>query len=208
MPVRAGVAATVAGLMLCGGHSIRAEPLSATASTSPSVSSAVLEEVAVVARRLELVGVATTASEGVVTDQELQLAPVYRPGQLLETVPGLIVTLHSGEGKANQYLMRGYNLDHGTDLATYVEGMPVNQPTHAHGQGYTDLNFLVPELADSISYTKGPYYAPVGDFGAVGSVRIGYRDVATDESSVTVTLCCSASTAMETSTRLDWPAAS
>ncbi len=88
-------------------------------------------------------------------------------------MPGLIVTLHSGEGKANQYLLRGYNLDHGTDLETYVDGMPINEPTHAHGQGYTDLNFLVPELADEIAYTKGPYYANVGDFGAVGSVHRG-----------------------------------
>ena len=78
------------------------------------------------------------------------------PGQLLETVPGFIVTLHSGEGKANQYLTRGYNLDHGTDLATLVEGIPIDQPTHAHGQGYTDRNFLIPELAERISYTKGP----------------------------------------------------
>jgi outer membrane receptor protein involved in Fe transport len=122
----------------------------------------------------------------VVADQELQLAPVYRPGQLLETVPGLIVTLHSGEGKANQYLMRGYNLDHGTDLATYVDDMPINQPTHAHGQGYTDLNFMIPELANGLSYTKGPYYANVGDFGAVGSVHVDYRDTITDQMSATV----------------------
>ncbi len=113
-----------------------------------------------------------TASEGVVADEEIQLLPTYRPGQILETVPGLIVTLHSGEGKANQFLMRGYNLDHGTDLATYVDGMPINQPTHAHGQGYTDLNFMIPELADAITYTKGPYYADIGDFGAVGSVHL------------------------------------
>lgn len=82
-------------------------------------------------QRLRLLGIAVTASEGVVTAQELHLAPIYRPGQLLETVPGLIVTSHRGEGKANQYLMRGYNLDHGTDLATVVDGMPINQPTHA-----------------------------------------------------------------------------
>jgi outer membrane receptor protein involved in Fe transport len=94
--------------------------------------------------------------------------------------------LHSGEGKANQYLLRGYNLDHGTDLETYVDGMPINQPTHAHGQGYTDLNFMIPELADQISYTKGPYYADVGDFGAVGSVRIGYRDTIGDQLSATM----------------------
>jgi TonB-dependent Receptor Plug Domain len=143
-----------------------------------------LQEVTVTAPRLELLGTASTASEGVVDDQELQLTPQYRPGQVLETVPGLIVTLHSGEGKANQFLMRGYNLDHGTDLETYVDGMPINQPTHAHGQGYTDLNFVIPELADGLTYTKGPYYATVGDFGGVGSVRMSYRDTVPDQVSV------------------------
>jgi hypothetical protein len=158
-------------------------------SSAPNVagtdSSVELEEVIVTAQRLALFGAASTASEGVVVDQELQLTPQYRPGQLLETVPGLIVTLHSGEGKANQYLMRGYNLDHGTDLATYVDDLPINQPTHAHGQGYTDLNFMIPELADEITYTKGPYYANVGDFGAVGSVRVEYRDTTPDQISAT-----------------------
>jgi outer membrane receptor protein involved in Fe transport len=101
-------------------------------------------------------------------------------------VPGLVVTLHSGEGKASQYLMRGYNLDHGTDLESYVDEMPINLPTHAHGQGYTDLNFMIPELADGISYTKGPYYANVGDFGAIGSVRVHYRDTISDQISATV----------------------
>lgn len=160
-----------------------APPAASDTSTS-SAQDQPLEEVTVTAQRLELLGTASTASEGVVADQEVQLTPAYRPGQLLETVPGLIVTLHSGEGKANQYLMRGYNLDHGTDLATFVDGMPINQPTHAHGQGYTDLNFMIPELADGISYTKGPYYADVGDFGSVGSVRVDYRDTIPDEVSV------------------------
>jgi outer membrane receptor protein involved in Fe transport len=145
-----------------------------------------LGEITITAERLELLGTASSASEGMVEDQELQYTPAYRPGQLLETVPGLIVTLHSGEGKANQYLMRGYNLDHGTDLQTYVDGMPVNQPTHAHGQGYTDLNFMIPELAEAIGYTKGPYYAGVGDFGAVGSVRMSYRDTIADQVSVSL----------------------
>jgi outer membrane receptor protein involved in Fe transport len=145
-----------------------------------------MEEVTVTAPRAELLGTATTASEGVVEDQEIQLTPDYRPGQILETVPGLTVTLHSGEGKANQYLMRGYNLDHGTDLETSVDGMPINQPTHAHGQGYTDLNFMIPELADEITYTKGPYYADVGDFGAVGAVRVSYRDTIPDQASGTI----------------------
>jgi outer membrane receptor protein involved in Fe transport len=167
--------------------SLRAGPAAANdmSSTASSMSPA-LEEVTVTAQRIDLIGKSTTASEGVVEDQELQLAPAYRPGQLLETVPGLIVTLHSGEGKANQYLLRGYNLDHGTDLETYVDGMPVNQPTHAHGQGYTDLNFMIPELADGIIYTKGPYYASAGDFGAVGSVRVSYRDTIADQVSATI----------------------
>jgi hypothetical protein len=158
----------------------------ANADAAEAANATPLEEVVVSTARLKLLGTATTASEGVVTDQELQLTPQYRPGQMLETVPGLIVTLHSGEGKANQYLMRGYNLDHGTDLATYIDGMPVNEPTHAHGQGYTDLNFLIPELADDITYTKGTYYANVGDFGAVGSVHVDYRDTIPDQVAVTV----------------------
>jgi outer membrane receptor protein involved in Fe transport len=144
-----------------------------------------IQQVTVTAERLGLVGTASTASEGVVADQEIQLSPTYRPGQLLETVPGLIVTLHSGEGKANQFLLRGYNLDHGTDLETYVDGMPINQPTHAHGQGYTDLNFMIPELTNQITYTKGPYYADVGDFGAVGSLHVSYRDTIPDQVSAT-----------------------
>jgi TonB dependent receptor/TonB-dependent Receptor Plug Domain len=168
---------------LCGLSVVEVASADAGA-TGSLVDTTQLQEVTVTAQRLELLGTASTPSEGVVDDQELQLTPQYRPGQLLETVPGLIVTLHSGEGKANQYLMRGYNLDHGTDLETYVDGMPINQPTHAHGQGYTDLNFVIPELADALTYTKGPYYATVGDFGAVGSVRMSYRDSIPDQLSV------------------------
>ena len=167
--------------------SVRAVPLAtADSDAEPGSSTSSLQEVNVTAQRLELIGVASTASEGVVSDEELQLAPVYRPGQLLETVPGLIGTLHSGEGKANQYLLRGYNLDHGTDLGTFVDGMPINQPTHAHGQGYTDLNFMIPELANQLTYTKGPYYATVGDFGAVGSVHVSYRDTIAAQVAATV----------------------
>ncbi len=158
-----------------------AEDLTALGMLQPS-----LQEVTISADRLALDGTASTASEGSVSDQELQLTPIYRPGQLLETVPGLIATLHSGEGKANQYLLRGYNLDHGTDLATFVDGMPVNQPTHAHGQGYTDLNFLIPELVDRLNYTKGPYYADIGDFGGVGSVDLRYRNSVPDQISMSL----------------------
>jgi hypothetical protein len=144
-----------------------------------------LQAITVTAERLGLIGSASTASQGVVVNDELALAPVYRPGQLLETVPGLVVTLHSGEGKANQYLLRGYNLDHGTDLATFVDGMPVNEPTHAHGQGYTDLNFLIPELATDIHYTKGTYYAAEGDFASVGAIHVGYLDTIAKQISLT-----------------------
>jgi outer membrane receptor protein involved in Fe transport len=151
----------------------------------PADSTDTLREVVVTAARLKLIGTATTASEGVVVNDELALLPAYRPGQLLETVPGLDVTIHSGEGKASQYLMRGYNLDHGTDLATFVDGYPVNEPTNAHGQGYTDLNFLIPELATNISYTKGTYYADEGDFASVGSVHINYLDTMPDQFSLT-----------------------
>jgi hypothetical protein len=164
----------------------RAEIPFAADSAAESSAGGPLPEVTITGERLDLLGTAQTASEGVVTDEEIQLTPAYRPGQLFETVPGLIVTLHSGEGKANQFLMRGYNLDHGTDLETYVDGMPVNQPTHAHGQGYTDLNFLIPELADQITYTKGTYYADVGDFGAVGSVHMSYRDTVADQLAASV----------------------
>ena len=132
-----------------------ASEMDASNAGAPSSPGTSLQQITVTAQRLELLGTASTASEGVVSDQELQLTPQYRPGQLLETVPGLIVTLHSGEGKANQYLMRGYNLDHGTDLVTFVDGMPINQPTHAHGQGYTDLNFMIPELADGTHLYQG-----------------------------------------------------
>jgi hypothetical protein len=93
---------------------------------------------------------------------------------VLETVPGLIVTQHSGEGKANQFFLRGFNLDHGTDFATSIDGVPVNLPTHGHGQGYTDLNFLIPELVERVDYEKGPYYADAGDFSSAGAAEIHY----------------------------------
>ena len=91
-----------------------------------------------------------------------------RAGEVLETVPGVIISQHSGDGKANQYYLRGFNLDHGTDFATTVAGMPVNMPTHAHGQGYSDLNFLIPELVSGVQYRKGPYFADEGDFATAG----------------------------------------
>jgi outer membrane receptor protein involved in Fe transport len=121
-------------------------------------------------------GAAETASQGTVDPTQLQEFPAYRSGELLETVPGLIVTQHSGEGKANQYFLRGFNLDHGTDIDISVDDMPVNLRTHAHGQGYADLNFMIPELIAGIDYSKGPYFADKGDFDTAGSVSIHYVD--------------------------------
>jgi hypothetical protein len=121
-----------------------------------------------------LVGVARSASEGAVTAPQIESRPVMRPGDVLESVPGLIVTQHSGEGKANQFFLRGFNLDHGTDFATTVAGVPVNLPTHAHGHGYTDVNFVIPELVGRVRFRKGPYFAEDGDFSAAGSAHLDY----------------------------------
>src|SRR5580704_9932219 len=118
----------------------------------------------------------TMASQMTVTGQELNARPVARPGEILEAVPGLAVVMHADGGKANQYYLRGYNLDHGTDLAIFVDDMPVNLPTHAHGQGYADLNWLLPETVDSLNIRKGPYFADVGDFATAGSLFINLRD--------------------------------
>ena len=122
------------------------------------------------------VGSSDAASAGVITPQLIDDRPLLRPGNILEYVPGMVVTQHSGAGKANQYFLRGFNLDHGTDFATWVAGMPVNLRTHAHGQGYTDLNFLIPELISRVDYWKGPYYANIGDFGSAGGAFMHYSD--------------------------------
>jgi outer membrane receptor protein involved in Fe transport len=122
------------------------------------------------------VGTSDAASEGTVTAALIASRPALRPGEILEFVPGVIVTQHSGDGKANQYFLRGFNLDHGTDFATFVDGMPINLRTNAHGQGYTDLNFLIPELVSRIHYRKGPYYADEGDFASAGAAHMSLVD--------------------------------
>jgi outer membrane receptor protein involved in Fe transport len=134
-----------------------------------------LAEVLVTARKHALIGNVESSSQGTVTRTQLETRPVLRAGELLETVPGLVVTQHSGDGKANQYFLRGFNLDHGTDLATSVDGIPVNLHTHGHGQGYTDINFVIPELLDRIEYKKGTYYADEGNFSAAGAIDLRYR---------------------------------
>ena len=119
------------------------------------------------------------ASQLTVPGNELNARPVTRPGEILEAAPGLIVTQHSGEGKANQYFLRGYNLDHGTDMAIFVDDMPINMRTHAHGQGYADLNWLMPETVNSVAIRKGPFFADEGDFGSDATVKLVTNAVST-----------------------------
>lgn len=121
--------------------------------------------------QVSLIGDAISSSEGLITQREIESRPVLRTGEILEFVPGMVVTQHSGSGKANQYYLRGFNLDHGTDFSTAIDGMPINMRTHGHGQGYTDLNFIIPEFIDRIEYQKGPYNTEDGDFSAAGSTR-------------------------------------
>lgn len=136
----------------------------------------ILQRVLVEGSRASQLGVADAASAGTISQEELAKRTVYRPGEMLEAVPGLVVSQHSGEGKANQFYLRGFNLDHGTDLRTTVDDMPVNQRSHAHGQGWTDLNFLLPELAVRLDYRKGPYSAEQGDFASAGAASVVYAN--------------------------------
>lgn len=144
----------------------------------------VLQRVLVEGSRANMLGVADAAGAGSAGAKDLANRIAYRPGELLEVTPGLIASQHSGEGKANQFYLRGFNLDHGTDLATWVDGMPVNQRSHAHGQGWTDLNFLIPELVGRLDYRKGPYSSREGDFSSAGVASLTYvnrlaRNIAT-----------------------------
>src|SRR5206468_929260 len=144
-------------------------PLAAHADEEPQPQQVVIE-----GARGSRLGTVDSASAGSIGQKDLALRTMYRPGELLEAAPGLIVSQHSGEGKANQFFLRGFNLDHGTDLAITVDGMPVNMRTHGHGQGYADVNFLIPELVQSMRVRKGPYFADEGDFASAGALRIDY----------------------------------
>ena len=128
-------------------------------------------DIIVTGRATDLVGVAGSASEGVVAKVDLEDRPIQRIAELLEVIPGFIATQHSGGGKANQYFLRGFNLDHGTDFAAFHDGVPINMRTHGHGQGFLDLAYIIPELIDTVSFAKGPYRAENGDFATAGSAR-------------------------------------
>jgi outer membrane receptor protein involved in Fe transport len=161
------------------------QPASATpeAQTSPEAESpssaheVQLPEVQVRGHYKNKVGTSDAASAGTATKQLIEDRPILRPGEVLELVPGLIITQHSGAGKANQYFLRGFNLDHGTDFATTLDGVPINMRSHAHGQGYTDLNFVIPELIGQMEYYKGPYFASKGDFASAGAADMHYVEL-------------------------------
>ena len=154
---------------------------SSVATFARAQSTSTVSEVVVTASREDLLGIAATASQGSVTKEEIDLRPIYRVGQLYETVPGLVVTVHSGESKANQYQLRGFDLDHGTDFASFIVAMPVNQGTNMHGQGYSDQTFLMPQIVGGLDYTKGPYFAGNGDFSAVGSAHVHLVETLQDQ---------------------------
>lgn len=157
-------------------HAQPADSPTDDAAPASASSARTLAKVDVVGHYNNGIGTSNAPSQGIILGSLLQDIPLQRPGEVLEMIPGMVVTQHSGDGKANQYFLRGYNLDHGTDFATSVDGVPVNMPTSAHGQGYSDLNFLIPELVQQIDYRKGTYYAENGDFSAAGSADIFYRD--------------------------------
>jgi hypothetical protein len=148
----------------------------AHAQTPPTGASVVLPAVTVTAPADLERQPTDAASEQRISGETLNERPVTRPAEILEAVPGLIVTQHSGEGKANQYFLRGFNLDHGTDISFSLDGMPINMRTHAHGQGYSDLNFMIPELVESVLARKGPYWAQEGDFSSAGAMHISYAE--------------------------------
>ena len=136
--------------------------------------SAVSTTVEVQGREDSLVGIADSATQGTVGAKEIEDRPILRSGEILETVPGLIITQHAGGGKANQYFLRGFNLDHGTDFAVFLDGMPLNLPSHAHGEGYADMNTVIPEFVQRLNYEKGPYYADVGNYSSAGSANLQF----------------------------------
>ncbi len=175
-PHRRHAVARAAWLALGTSSALLLPPSTASAHDAPETPEGTVQRVDVTGRHYDnAVGTSDAASQGVIRAELLKSRPALRPGEVLEFVPGVIVTQHSGDGKANQYFLRGFNLDHGTDFATTVNGLPVNMPTHAHGQGYSDLNFLIPELVDRVEYRKGPYFARNGNFSAAGSADIAYR---------------------------------
>jgi hypothetical protein len=164
--------AVAAGLAPCAA----AAAPSPTPSPSPSPGLEEIGRVNTPGRGTVLLGKTLSASQGTISQAQLENRPIARPGEVLEAIPGVVITQHSGEGKANQYYLRGFQLDHGTDLSATIAGEPINLPTHAHGQGYSDVNWLLPELVSFVEFKKGPYFADEGDFSTAGSYDLYYRN--------------------------------
>jgi hypothetical protein len=153
-------------------YSLAAEPEQENDTSQALDQAKVLDSVMVWGRGIDTIGINMSASQGTVGYLDFEFRPLLRTGEILETIPGVIATQHSGEGKANQFFLRGFNLDHGTDFAGFVDNVPVNMRSHGHGQGYLDYNFMIPELLQRVDYRKGPYFADVGDFTAAGTASM------------------------------------
>jgi len=125
--------------------------------------------------RVEAEAPTSTASAETVRDRDLVLRPHATPEDILRVVPGLVIAQHQGGGKADQLFLRGFDADHGTDVALFIDGVPINMPSHGHGQGFADLHFLIPEAIDRIDVTKGPYFAEYGDFDTAGAINLRTR---------------------------------
>ena len=156
----------------CFAQETNRAPTQAVATTNSPPTVVRLPDVIVTGRQDSLLGVADSATQGTTGAAQLADRPILRSGEILETVPGVIITQHAGGGKANQYFLRGFNLDHGTDFAVFLDDMPLNLPTHAHGEGYSDMNTVIPEFVERVNYEKGPYYADVGDFSSAGAAHL------------------------------------
>lgn len=111
-----------------------------------------------------------------ITDIDIQVNPVQSSQEVLRSVPGLFIGQHAGGGKAEQIFLRGFDIDHGTDINISVDGLPVNLVSHAHGQGYADLHFVIPETIDEIDFGKGPYYQDQGNFTTAGYVDFSTKE--------------------------------
>ena len=153
-----------------------ASPQFVLAETEDPVVGPIFESIIVWGRGTEMLGAADSGSQGLAGNADFSTRPMMRVGELVEVVPGMIATQHSGPGKANQYFLRGMNLDHGSDFTGIFEGMPINFRSHAHASGYLDINFLIPEIIETVEFHKGTYYAENGDFSAAGSARFKTYD--------------------------------
>ena len=111
-----------------------------------------------------------------ISDLDIHLRPINNSQEILRSVPGLFIGQHAGGGKAEQLFIRGFDVDHGTDVNISVDGMPVNMVSHAHGQGYADLHFVIPEFIDKVNFDKGPYFAEKGNFTTAGFVDFKTKD--------------------------------